>query len=529
MQRAPSRDGRGVRRQATFGLPGRLPTAIVCILCVAVLEGISLGDARVARGSAAAWSITTADIASQHPPTQGFLVGVSCASPTACAAVGTDGLAPIAARWDGTRWLPENVVNPAPDAPNGGELSGVSCVSIDNCIAVGEYQQNHRPFLELPLVEHWDGARWSRQITAMLPSDAAIGSLNAISCISREACIAVGGVQRSGGRVSALIERWDGTHWSIQTTPARGSSGWLEGVSCTSNRACTAVGDVGSGASGLFAERWDGTSWSVHILPGRETRDELRDVACSSTRACIAVGQFYDKADVSHPLVERWDGGRWSLQKIPGTASTSIELKGVSCVSSTACVAVGDASDSAGSSTDMKTLAERWDGTSWKREQTPNPPTLGNGSSLQAVSCNSSLICTAIGAADVYELAERRAIPLGFTVSRIQTFADGTIKLTMKVSKAGRVDVLETVWNDNFAHAAVLLRPAPGRFVFARKRIRTTVPGPVHVTIVPNHIGKLLVAHHRYRVVLRLWVSYTPLGRQSHSIGFYGLHLPAAR
>jgi hypothetical protein len=50
----------------------------------------------------------------------------------------------------------------------------------------------------------------------------------------------------------------------------------------------------------------------------------------------------------------------------------------------------------------------------------------------------------------------------------------------------------------------------------------------VHVTVVPNRHGKLLVAHHRYRVVLRLWVSYTALDGRARSIGFYGLHLPAA-
>ena len=36
----------------------------------------------------------------------------------------------------------------------------------------------------------------------------------------------------------------------------------------------------------------------------------------------------------------------------------------------------------------------------------------------------------------------------------------------------------------------------------------------------------MLLAHHRYRVVLTLWVSYTPRGGRYRTIGFLGLHLP---
>ena len=30
--------------------------------------------------------------------------------------------------------------------------------------------------------------------------------------------------------------------------------------------------------------------------------------------------------------------------------------------------------------------------------------------------------------------------------------------------------------------------------------------------------------HHRYRIVIRLWVSYTPTNDQQRNIGLYGLH-----
>ena len=55
-----------------------------------------------------------------------------------------------------------------------------------------------------------------------------------------------------------------------------------------------------------------------------------------------------------------------------------------------------------------------------------------------------------------------------FTVSHIKGHRNGTITCQVKVPGPGTIDVLETAWNDNIAHAAVQLQPAPRRFVFAR-------------------------------------------------------------
>jgi hypothetical protein len=44
--------------------------------------------------------------------------------------------------------------------------------------------------------------------------------------------------------------------------------------------------------------------------------------------------------------------------------------------------------------------------------------------------------------------------------------------------------------------------------------------------VKPNAMGRRLVAHHRYRVTLRLWISYTPRHGRQRDIGYYGLHLP---
>jgi hypothetical protein len=46
------------------------------------------------------------------------------------------------------------------------------------------------------------------------------------------------------------------------------------------------------------------------------------------------------------------------------------------------------------------------------------------------------------------------------------------------------------------------------RFVFARAHATADRATTLRVPVTPNERGQLLVAHHTYRVTLRLWVSY---------------------
>jgi hypothetical protein len=120
------------------------------------------------------------------------------------------------------------------------------------------------------------------------------------------------------------------------------------------------------------------------------------------------------------------------------------------------------------------------------------------------------------------------AFPRNHLVTRphLNPRADGRFVVVVKVPGSGRVDILVTAWDDNLAHAATLLNPAPRRFVFARARATTSKATALRILVYPNAKGRLLVEHHRYRVTLRLWVTYTPTNGRPRSIGYYGLHLP---
>jgi hypothetical protein len=119
-----------------------------------------------------------------------------------------------------------------------------------------------------------------------------------------------------------------------------------------------------------------------------------------------------------------------------------------------------------------------------------------------------------------------------FTVSHLGAGADGTIALRVTVPGPGTIEVMVTAWDDSLAVDALALdaralEPAPKRFAFARLRVRTRTKAKrtVPLLVEPNRRGRRLVASHRYRVTLRLWVAFTPVGGRTRTEGLYGLHL----
>ena len=175
--------------------------------------------------------------------------------------------------------------------------------------------------------------------------------LYAVSCPSATACTAVGFYANNAGVDKTLAESWNGTKWSVLTTPNAGpasSYNELSGVSCVSAAACTAVGtaDNNAGVPKTLAESWNGTKWSMVTTPNAgpvSSYNELYGVSCHSAAACTAVGEYANNAGVDKTLAESWNGTKWSAVATPnaGPVSNFSELIGVSCHSAAACTAVG--------------------------------------------------------------------------------------------------------------------------------------------------------------------------------------------
>ena len=373
----PTPNPSGAAVSSLFGVSCTAPSA-----CTAV--GNSINQAGASQTLAERWNGTRWTIQPTPNPSHGggFLNGVACASTSACTAVGSSNAGTLAERWNGTRWAIQPTPNPA---QGGGFLTSVACPSASSCTAVGVSNAG-------TLAERWNGTRWAIQPTHN-PAGAQFAFLNTVACPSAAACTAAGAYIDSSGTFQTLAERWDGTRWTIQPTPNRaGGPNFLLGVACPASSACTAAGQSinSSGTFQTLVERWNGTNWTIQHTPNPTgaASSVLGGVSCTAPSACTATGTAANR-----PLAERWDGVKWRIQHTPSPAGGGF-LAAVSCTSAVACTAVGARTDSFGNPT--ATLAERWNGTSWTIQPTPNPAG-APGTALFGVSCTASMFCMAVG------------------------------------------------------------------------------------------------------------------------------------
>jgi hypothetical protein len=183
--------------------------------------------------------------------------------------------------------------------------------------------------------------------------------------------------------------------WRVQAGPPS-VGGILTGVSCPSTIDCLAVGGYTARSTRTLAEHWDGVRWSLEpaAVPSRTIDISLNAVSCTSATVCIAVGDFRLKGNEMRTLAERWDGSRWSIERTPNQARFSgSELLAVSCSSPRACTATGDYGPANGPV--QGALIEQWNGARWSIR--PSTSASARDGQLVSVSCPSSRFCVAVG------------------------------------------------------------------------------------------------------------------------------------
>ena len=116
------------------------------------------------------------------------------------------------------------------------------------------------------------------------------------------------------------------------------------GVSCATADMCIAVGgeETSTGEQPL-AEQWNGVEWTALTISGVAKDNYLTSVSCAGAQWCAAVGSSISKKAVQRALVEVWDGSSWTIDPtpLPGGPTSTAGLDSVSCLSATACTAVG--------------------------------------------------------------------------------------------------------------------------------------------------------------------------------------------
>jgi len=305
------------------------------------------------------------------------LAAIACASPTVCFATGTyhdNSLGRTTAlieRWNGSTW--SIVTSYPPKANRDSALTGISCPSANACFAIGG--QTFSPFTtHATLFGRWSGNAWSFTKIPNTP----FGVQQAISCATPSSCIAVG---------AALVQRWNGTTWSVMKTGA--STGGLSAVSCAGDAMCVGVGTYSDFSTGAAARRgtiqqWNGTRFETVPVPAPSGATEFTftSVGCPSATACFAVGARFDGSG-THPLVERWDGSSWTVSSIMAPTGAH-GLSDISCPDVSTCFAIGDKGSA------PTTFVERWNGSTWAVAPAPS------GSAAVAISCSSAAACLAV-------------------------------------------------------------------------------------------------------------------------------------
>jgi hypothetical protein len=349
------------------------------------------GEKTLAEGwSGTSWSVQS--IPSSTGSEADSLAGISCFSMSTCTAVGnystlgSPSQAALAEGWNGAKWALQKT--PATAAA----LDSVSCPATDWCTAVGS-----DPDTSSTLVQAWNGKKWSVETTPAAPGSPA--DLNGVSCVSATDCTAVG-YYNAGESYATLVEAWNGTKWSIVASPSPGGNGFddfseLTGVWCFSSTSCVAVGTDGDFSSlTTLVEIWNGSTWTVQTSPNPTSASEstLSAISCASATDCMAVG-VYTGTSGNLTLAEIWNGTTWAVKSTPNPAGASdSQLVGVSCDSST-CAAVGQSTAGDGTVTP---LAEGFDGTSWTLESVATPAGASSGY-FSAVACPAGAPCTAVG------------------------------------------------------------------------------------------------------------------------------------
>ena len=344
------------------------------------------------------------------------LDGVSCLAFNWCEAVGEyrdneleKPNQALAYGWNGSQWSLQSVPLPKTENIYNAKgvfvemwygfpgLSTVSCTSTSACTAVGQIElietelggeKKQLRRVVVPLIERWNGSTWSLESLSM-PAGALELELNGVACAAASECIAVGAVKNGSGVWENYSARWKGSSWSALTTPtaaeASGHLSELTHVSCANTTTCMTVGWYNTGAGTKpVSEVWNGSSWTLQT---RSHEGWLEGISCPSAKFCIAAG--------SDETIESWNGSTWSAMSVPSPEDVDgAWFNGASCISANDCVAVGAGWSKADE--EPVTLVENWNGSTWSEQTTPRESEMANNE-LFSASCVSMGACMAVG------------------------------------------------------------------------------------------------------------------------------------
>jgi hypothetical protein len=297
---------------------------------------------------------------------------------------------PLIEHWNGRVW---SAVSGPSIGRAGGTLAGVSARSAGDVWAVGYTETggtSNQPLVRQPLIEHWNGSSWGIVASPTIPvasGSPAYNELNAVTALSANNVWAVGS-DSSHYPTQALIEHWDGSHWTLVSgANPDGNDNTLSGIAAVSANDIWAVGHgplnqpLGCGVpNGVLIEHWDGSHWSSVPFakpPSNPYLYSFSSVTAVASNDVWAVGGVLAYSTGSSaaftPLIEHWDGSSWSIVSGPANGTTQ-GLSGIAAAGGMVW-AVGQSEAAGGPGA---TQVEQWNGAQWALVSSPSPGTLAN-------------------------------------------------------------------------------------------------------------------------------------------------------
>jgi hypothetical protein len=222
---------------------------------------------------------------------------------------GPTGPGPLVEHWDGTAW---SVV------PDSGALVGLNSVfhdvsvdSANDIWALGGDSTGHEFLVE------FNGTTWS-QVAAMPTINGRLIQASSITAISPTDVWIAGKAFFTSvvhyPRIQTIdhqaVAQWNGTSWSVVPTPTpdpgQTVNTFFNGIAAVSANDIVAVGVIGFApfGSSTLIEQWDGTSWSIVSSPNPSTTENyLYAVTALSDGTVVAVGTQQDNNRVNIPLI----------------------------------------------------------------------------------------------------------------------------------------------------------------------------------------------------------------------------------
>jgi hypothetical protein len=240
------------------------------------------------------------------------------------------------------------------------------------------------------LVEHWNGTSWS---IISSPSPGYSNQLVGVAALASTDAWAVGSTKAtSTASNKGLAIHWNGRNWSLATLPDPCAyDTYLNAVAGSSSNDVWAVGSCDSVVSQpAVIEHWNGTAWSATTLPQIGQQAFLTGVVALSSSNAWAVG-YYDADGNNFPtLIMHWDGTAWSRVDSPNSGGSVNQLYSVTARNGSDIWAVGT-SLVPGTPSTYQTLTEHWDGQAWSVVPSPNVGTENNSAKSVAVSGTSDV------------------------------------------------------------------------------------------------------------------------------------------